>query len=98
MYASVTPESVAVRLGSRVGRQLVPRIERERRRAAAQQEAHPVVLLLLDRPPEPLGVELSRARKILDAEREDADVRLHAATVSLRDVPFDAVTKPTPPA
>src|SRR5919201_5750898 len=62
---------------ARVGGKLVPRVERERRRALAEAEADPVEVLLLDRPAEALGVEPPGTLQVPHAERDDGDVRLH---------------------
>src|SRR5207302_5938567 len=70
-------EAGAVGRHFRVVRGSAPGIERKRRRAVAETEADPVVILLLDRPPEPLVVELPRALQVSDAERNDGYVRFH---------------------
>src|SRR5919109_3115994 len=59
----------------RVLRELVPLVERERGRAVPEEEADPVVVLLLDGPTEALAVEPPRSRQVPDAERDHGDVR-----------------------
>src|SRR6266480_6394619 len=71
-------EAVAAGGDARVFGELVPGIEGERGRAALENDADPVVVLLLDRPAEAFDVKVPRAREVPDAERDDADVRLHA--------------------
>src|SRR5919197_643216 len=75
-------EARAVRRHRRILGELVPRVESKRGCFALEQEAGPVVVLLLNRPPKTLGVERSRPLQVSDAERDDGDVRLHPPRVS----------------
>src|SRR5213078_1849030 len=70
-------EAAAVGRHGRILREFLPRVERERRRAATEAEAHPVVVLLPDWPAEALVVEAPGANEVPDAEGDHRDVRLH---------------------
>src|SRR5215210_7062696 len=61
----------------RVLRKLLPWVQRQRRGPAAEAEADPVVVLLLDRPAEALVVEPAGSSEVPDAEGDHGDVRAH---------------------
>ncbi len=78
MYDSVTPGSRCPSRGVCVRSQQVPGIDHEARRARCQREADPVVVLLADRPAQPLLVEATSAIQVLDSEIDDADLRIRS--------------------
>src|SRR5207237_7183005 len=87
-------EAIAVGGNGGVLRQFVPRVERESRRAVAQEETDPVVVLLLNGPPETLAVKRPRPFQVSDAERDHGYVRLHYQPWTTRASEASTATTP----